>query len=180
MIVRQTVVWCWSSEMSDKHWGSHLMREGNANSTLFYLKGKGCIFCFQVWRQLKYVLKSSSIAEGWFRYFVQSLYFRSILIPISLASLSSDQGEYMSQQLHRSRWMSCWELHWFSVLRVRRQLEGASMWRPILLGWLWVPWKRSLPGQDLHLQDRMARWADVFGCQRPQHYFWGVWGGGVE
>lgn len=82
-----------------------------------------------------------------------------VSLPLCFILFPPSQGEYMSQQLLRPRRVSRGELHWFGVLWMRSQLEGGSLRHTLLPGWLRLPRQRSLPGEDVRLQDRMARWA---------------------
>lgn len=160
------------SEMSGKCWGRRLTNWWGRTmpittpSAHFLLKGKCCMFYLSACRQLRRCLHKSrcnSVVERCSWCFIQSLYFRQdfesqfFSLTVSSSFLPT-QGEYMSQQLLWSWRVSCGELHWFGVLWVWSQLEGGSLWRPLLPGRLWLPWKRSLPGQGLRLQERMARW----------------------
>ncbi|TNN40827.1 hypothetical protein EYF80_049000 [Liparis tanakae] len=66
-------------------------------------------------------------------------------------------GEHVSQQLLGPRRVPREQRHRLGVLRVREQLEGRSLRRPVLRGRLRLPRPRPLPGQELRLQGRVAR-----------------------
>lgn len=79
------------------------------------------------------------------------------------------QGEHLSQQLLGSRRVPPGELQqqWRRrpLLPMWGQLDGVGLWRPLLPSGLRGARQGALPGQELRLQSRVARWAKFRGCR---------------
>lgn len=141
-----------------------LMREDNAYNIFYWFRAKGEMLhilslSLKTAESLLACVTQNKTSGTPFNNYVSGRIWILVSLRHWYLLFPPSQGEYMSQQLFRPWQMSCGELQWFGLLWVSSQLEGEGLWHPRLPGWLWLPWKRSLRGQDLRLHDRMARWA---------------------